>query len=564
LRKDIIQKLSERANGMFLWVNLMFDQIVRMAFGLLDLLLTYLEYDMSRPSDVVEALETAPRSLSKMIHHAFQRLAADLRGFRKEDFNEILSWVTSAQRPLHLDELDSILRLRPPLGEGVPDLEKRLRDQFASFFTLKRKDGLTTEALLERAAHVAENWSSAHSDADTAISGGSSDWESDGSDDSDATDGESSSSSDLPESKPDPYNSPSSSTTITFSHASIRDYLIRESNPLKKEFHDDLGIGVNTNETEKHITITCLKVLTAELKLPYREDSESSDDSDSDDSGSDSLEDANSDDSGADSKDGKSDDGSTQSDEYVWDLEDYAADHFMDHLKRTDKATLTTDEQTSITKSLVQLFTDADSIDNWIDGTTDLEDFANEWIGTGKYGEWVRGWFISQISGNAAYTNEDKDMMSKLSVSDDVLLKPFAAECVKRWLTPQKDEYSSGYVAFLDLYVPKVDTKSVHITIVSPNPTLGSDEDSEDISESRLCQLADFGGLEKTSYWHSNLGEAMRIEEHYDTAIRLLKTAIELDGSNWIAMGRLSSSYEDCELWELAIEWYVPPFHAVV
>jgi hypothetical protein len=64
-------------------------------------------------------------------------------------------------------ELRTVLQLRPPLGEGVPDLEERLRGQFASFFTLSRRDGLTTEALLERASHAADHAHSKANKSDT-------------------------------------------------------------------------------------------------------------------------------------------------------------------------------------------------------------------------------------------------------------------------------------------------------------------------------------------------------------------------------------------------------------
>lgn len=100
LRKKIVQKLEEGANGMFLWVNLMLDQI----------------RNTSRPSDIVTALNAAPRELDKMLRHIFERVASD-PDVDKPDFNEILRWVTCAQERLTLGEMDTILKLRPPVGE---------------------------------------------------------------------------------------------------------------------------------------------------------------------------------------------------------------------------------------------------------------------------------------------------------------------------------------------------------------------------------------------------------------------------------------------------------------
>ena len=100
LRTHIINKLEEGANGMFLWVNLMLDQI----------------YNISRPSDIMNALDAAPQDLIKMIRHVFERIAAD-PSVNKKDLNEILVWVTCAQQRLTLGEMDTILKMRPPIGE---------------------------------------------------------------------------------------------------------------------------------------------------------------------------------------------------------------------------------------------------------------------------------------------------------------------------------------------------------------------------------------------------------------------------------------------------------------
>lgn len=64
-----------------------------------------------------------------------------------EDLNDMLMWVTLAKRPLSLDELDAMLRLKYLDGEGVLNLEGKLLIQFANVFTLTREDTLTTADL---------------------------------------------------------------------------------------------------------------------------------------------------------------------------------------------------------------------------------------------------------------------------------------------------------------------------------------------------------------------------------------------------------------------------------
>jgi Cdc6-like AAA superfamily ATPase len=422
LRKEIISKLSDGANGMFLWVNLMLDQI----------------YDMSRPSDINDALNNAPRSLSKMIRHIFERLEEDLRGFRKDDFKEILAWVTCAQRPLTLAELRTILRLRPPLGEGVPDLEERLRGQFASFFSLTRLDGLTTEALLERAAEK----SYAEGDVSDTDSKNDSDGEKSrgsGSDGDDSKTGAASSEGSLPDFEAsDPYNSDYYTTVVKFSHASIRDYLVRESNPATREFPADLGISIDTVEAEKHLAMVCLQILTEELKMPANIDWKS------DYSGSEDGE----------GNEDRNDSGETYP---VYDLEDYAGDNFIKHLTHTQKSTLTFEDEQLITRSLLHLFVNQTSLTHWIDGASDLAVLATEWLGGAKYAEFARGWFLDQLLQNNHYTETEVEQMKKLSESDQELLRGLAMECAKYWLTVDNDDDDvEGYVAFLNVYVPKV------------------------------------------------------------------------------------------------------------
>jgi hypothetical protein len=443
LRKDIINKLSDGANGMFLWVNLMLDEIE----------------DMSRPSDINDALNNAPRSLTKMIRHIFERLEEDLRGFRKDDFKEILAWVTCAQRPLNLAELKTVLQLKPPLGEGVPDLEERLRGQFASFFILTRRDGLTTAALLERTANAAESAQIVDSDTEAGDED-ENDQSREDDDDNDDKDDESvteSSDADVPPEiqSSDPYASDFWTTIIQFSHASIRDYLVRESNPAKREFPADLGVSIDTIEAEKNIAVECLQILTEELKLPTTEDSDS-DESDDGDDGDDSASDENNRSDGTDK-----DTDSPGEMEPIWNLMEYAADNFIKHLSHTQKSSMTVEDEHTITRSLLRLFTDEKATEHWIDYADDLAILARDWLEGAKHAEFVRGWFLNQLLNNHHYLENEVEQMKKLAESDQELLRPLAMECSKQWLTvDDEDTYVEGFVSFLDVYVPRVSPPS--------------------------------------------------------------------------------------------------------
>ena len=114
---------------------------------------------------------------------------------------------------------------------GMPDLEDRLRGQFASFFTLSRKDNLTTEQLEEEEPDASVK-SSALSDSQSED------------DDLGQT-----------------YDSPPDTTYLEFSHNSVRDFLLQEGNPESRKYPTDLGIGIVVIKAELHITTTLLGIL---------------------------------------------------------------------------------------------------------------------------------------------------------------------------------------------------------------------------------------------------------------------------------------------------------------
>ncbi|KAG8533475.1 uncharacterized protein KY384_002258 [Bacidia gigantensis] len=300
LKATIVQKLQEGALGMFLWVNLMLDQIC----------------NVSRPSSIEGILKEAPHDLAKMIRHVFQRLAAD-PGVQKEDINEMLTWVTFAQRPLLLGEMDVILKLRPPVGEGMPDLEDRLRGQFASFFILNREDSKTTEDL---ASELAEKFKHKMI-LETPIDGPH-----DLADEEQGFD-----ILELPS-----YESDFKATELAFSHASIRDYLLQEGRAETRRWPSDLGIGIEVNKAKHHVTVFCLTVLR-------------------------------------DKEHEKTFPGTN--------LLTYAADNVLTHLKGVDRLSLTTHERQAVIDPLFNLLDDDATIERWFSNiSSDKDIFIRDWL----------------------------------------------------------------------------------------------------------------------------------------------------------------------------------------
>ncbi|OBT83590.1 hypothetical protein VE02_07991 [Pseudogymnoascus sp. 03VT05] len=215
--KEIRATILERADGMFFWAKLALDQICR----------------KERKSEVLHALENAPRELDRMIRHVFERVAAD-PDVNIADLNKILSWVTCAKRPLLLGELDTILML--PTGEPNLSLRRMLRGKFASFINMSRFVGEDSDdedeneeveevVLGERVEETPLNFSNLSDDSDDDSDDGN-DSDSDG-------DGEGEGDTSMTPQK-DEFATEFRTIEISFSHKHIKDYLVQEggSNPV--------------------------------------------------------------------------------------------------------------------------------------------------------------------------------------------------------------------------------------------------------------------------------------------------------------------------------------------
>jgi hypothetical protein len=131
LRNEIRDTLVAKADGMFLWVNLMLKEVSR----------------KSRPAHMRQALLHMPKGLYEAMRQTFERLSQELDDQEAADLCVMLSWVACAKRPLTLCELDDVLKLTSEDGDGVVYLEGLLRNQYASFFTVHWEDGRTTGEL---------------------------------------------------------------------------------------------------------------------------------------------------------------------------------------------------------------------------------------------------------------------------------------------------------------------------------------------------------------------------------------------------------------------------------
>ncbi|EAW12079.1 NACHT and TPR domain protein [Aspergillus clavatus NRRL 1] len=223
LRREIAEKLSAGAEGMFLWVNLMLQELVK----------------KRNESSIRKSLDQAPKGLKEMLRHVLVSFSASLNEEELEFLNELLLWVTCATRPLTLGEVESVLELKSPEGDGMIYLEGALRRQFAAFFNLDRDDGLTTTELQTMILTVDESDDEVETLAEPV-------------DHEDAFE-DVENSTDFDSNKP--------STTVTFCHASLGDFFRDPMEEKVSAGEDKLAVGVVYNDAKAHVLKTCLRIL---------------------------------------------------------------------------------------------------------------------------------------------------------------------------------------------------------------------------------------------------------------------------------------------------------------
>jgi hypothetical protein len=221
LREEIVEKLSSGAEGMFIWVDFMFKELLK----------------KSNESSMRKSLDQAPKGLKEMLRHVLESFSAGSNEEEPEELeylNELLAWTTCAPRPFKLGEIETILRLKSEDGNGLLWPENSLRKQFASFFAVNHEDKLTT-AELQHPRHYKTD--------------------SDGSDD-EADGGEA---FEDVENNAD-FDSNKETTEVAFCHASIGNFFRDEAQGKVSASNGHIPVGVDFHEAKVHLLKTCLRL----------------------------------------------------------------------------------------------------------------------------------------------------------------------------------------------------------------------------------------------------------------------------------------------------------------
>jgi hypothetical protein len=235
LRQLIVDKLWE-GDGTFQWIKLVLAEIAHKKVK----------------TDIIRALKAVPTDLLEIIGHIFDRITKD-PDIPQVHFIEMLLWIACAKQPLTLGELQELLNFMPREDSETdednvknewPDLETDLRTSFASFLTLTRADGETTETLQKkRVATPNRIYEEDDEKGSDHLIANRKDLEY-----SDAREEDDDPSRELQEE----FKSNPDTTEIQFTHASIRDFLFRKEG-LMLDY-----VKVDQNQAHTHIAIGCL------------------------------------------------------------------------------------------------------------------------------------------------------------------------------------------------------------------------------------------------------------------------------------------------------------------
>ena len=132
LQQEIITTLTNGADGMFLWVDLMIKELST----------------KHRVEQIRQALAKPPRELSDTIRHVLERFSNTLEEDDITDLNGLLAWVVCAQRQLTLGELESIMRLKSLDGNGIIYLEGMIETTYCPFHHANQKPRRIAQTVL--------------------------------------------------------------------------------------------------------------------------------------------------------------------------------------------------------------------------------------------------------------------------------------------------------------------------------------------------------------------------------------------------------------------------------
>ena len=390
LAKQIYNSVQSRSEGMFLWASLVFDQI----------------WNSPSSEAITQALGNAPQGLDEMLHHVFKRLEVE-ETMHQSYLIDLLSWIFCSYRPLYVSELFVLLLITAKQHCYI--LEDDLKTRYASLFNVS---GPSSDEDTDDEDEDEEDEGEDEGDecGDGDMKGEKDDNEQSESDvddfdflnrpDSPETEDEEEDQSedDIEDTEQDEtpvsnekdeerdFVMPSRwfKTTISFSHARIRDYLTTEGNATTRRWHDCAIVPDNMNIKNLFIMIACIQILCTDIATKYSVDS----------------------------------------------LKDYAKKNWMRHLLEVDFTTVDKNLGIRAAQMLSSLFYNGRGL---LETSFDIrKSFILTWFSSNKYSGIVRKIITEHISD---IDETQREWALKVKDSARVLFQPLISACARKWLT---------------------------------------------------------------------------------------------------------------------------------
>ena len=408
VRKKLKDKILASADGIFLWAQLLLDQIQK-----------------KEASEIEKILNSPPQSLEDMIRHVFERLAAEEDDL--ETIKKLLSWMAYARRPLWFGEIDLILSL--PSQSPNLLLWDAFQGRFASIFQLRfPEDYIEDVKDEEQSPVIATNELQQDTDVDEQLLDGKQKSVDGDSNDVEAadTDAKEDSGGDEDEDKDEDqgdaeedddnfklfdvgtdrglealamgvssddsryihaYSDFQLRTVITFSHQQFRDFLV----PQQERAPMDLDIDNKRSPID--IAITCFDI----LRLGHSERQES---------------------------------------RY---LADYPSRNFIHHLESINNAYVNVEDRRRIIEGLYWIFHELAGVRSLIFAPPDSDspawdEYWTTWVAVDNHTKAVRSWFEQIDSVPDAFDEEAVAWMKAAAVSTKQLLQPWVENLARIWL----------------------------------------------------------------------------------------------------------------------------------
>ncbi|KAJ3559868.1 hypothetical protein NPX13_g9478 [Xylaria arbuscula] len=517
--RGVRQKVLDGAAGVFLWAQLLLDQM-----------------EGKDDRQINQVLANPPGNLYDMIYSVFKRISQDDE-VDKPTVNRLLAWVAFAKRPLSFGELDVILRSDFDATNWF--LWDHLRGKFASTFRLRypknydpdAKDDDSTDEVAEEGQQDETNpqelVNNNDKDDDDDDASFNLDDSSDDEDDEEADNTEETNDEAPQEEQREHkhleadqhYSWAQKHTIVDFSHQRFRDFLVIEGDPKTRQ-KPSLPVRIDMHNVELEIVFDCFRCLRAGL------------------------------DSGDHAK------------HYI----SYPAFQVFSHLAALKRDHLDEETQTRVTRELYWLMHEERGCRTLFAALIDREDgecdaFWQLWLADNRTTSLLQRWF-SKAATLDSFSEDEKTWMADASSSVPKLLEPLAMTAAKIWLT--KESYKD--VAYLDksefqvwfLKGYRALDERGHLPNDLSHWLYARDADFSKLSAREVEDLAEWANLEKTTHWYTGVGWILfeLDSENSARAQEILTKAIEMDSSAWVAMEALARSlgYDD-EEYEKAIKW---------